>query len=817
MSAVSTHLQRFKNSVWASNVAFFGQSSLAFSLCYRQIAIIFLLLNFRQKMNYLDELNPTQRVAVEQISGPSMVIAGAGSGKTRVLTYRIAHMLTLGIDPFHILALTFTNKAAREMKERIEKIIDSGTLGYRSAHASRHLTMGTFHSVFSRILRTHADKLGFTSNFTIYDTEDSLSVMKAVINDMKLDIKTYKPSLMLGYISKSKNDLKSYEQYQNDEKLYGSSRHTLSEIGRIFEYYVKRCKRSDAMDFDDLLYYTYVLLRVHPDILASYQHKFQYILVDEYQDTNFAQYTIIKMLAAAYENICVVGDDAQSIYSFRGADIENIFKFRSDYPDHRLFKLEQNYRSTQTIVNAANSVIGRNVDQIKKDLWTDNSHGKQIAIIRTLTEKEEGKQVAHRIFNLKKEMGCAYKDIAILYRANRQTRSFEEALRILNIPYKVYSGISFYQRREIKDTLAYFRLAVNPTDEEAFKRAINYPKRGIGKASVEKVIVAAHQHGVSIWNVLTNMNVYPLAISQKTRQEMSDFVTMIASFTAQIDKLSAYELGLQIVKSSGISKDLYAQQENGPEEVERYQNLEELLSGLQSFTMSKQETQESASLVDFMNDVALLTNSDVSDPENEDHVSLMTIHTSKGLEFEHVFLGGVEENLFPTQQSLQTKQSIEEERRLFYVAITRAMSTCTISYTISRFRVGIDARSNVSEPSRFIYEIEPEYVHHETIEQKGGRSLNQHSALRINGFKQTENSTDPKNTQLKPINRLGTTTNNTLYGLKVGDTVMHATFGKGRVAKLEGLDPNKMADIFFPGHGMRKIFLRFAKIERIEE
>jgi len=763
-------------------------------------------------MNYLDELNPSQRVAVEHIVGPSMVIAGAGSGKTRVLTYRIAHMLEQGIDPFNILALTFTNKAASEMKERIKKILSSQSFESKRANEAQRLTMGTFHSVFSRILRIHAEKLGFQTNFTIYDTEDSVSMIKTVLNDLQLDVKTYKPKVVLHYISEAKNQLQSYKEYQAYEQNALFANHYL-EVGRIFKHYVKRCKQANAMDFDDLLYYTHVLLKTYPEVLSLYQHKFQYILVDEYQDTNWAQYSIIKMLAAAYENICVVGDDAQSIYSFRGADIENIFRFQKDYPDHRLFKLEQNYRSTQTIVEAANSVINYNKEQIKKNLWTSNDSGQYIRVLSFLNNKEEGREIAYRIFNLKKETGCSYKDFAILYRANYQTRSFEEALRILNIPYKIYAGMSFYQRREIKDTLAYFRLSINHSDEEAFKRIINYPTRGVGKTSVEKIIIASNEHNVSIWQIVENIRIYNLPISARTIKIIEDFVTMINSFSAQLNKLSAYELGTYIVKNSGIAKDLHDAIHDGPEEVERYQNLEELLNSLQSFVVSKQqdnENNETATLIDFVNDVALLTTADTADAKNEDHVSLMTVHTSKGLEFPHVFIGGLEENLFPIKQAYEDKKALEEERRLFYVALTRAMKTCTMSYAITRFRVGYDSSKYLNnEPSSFLSEISSEYIRYETFEQAGGRSLNQQNALQLKGFKRSEN-------RLTPIDKLNRDTNkNAQQTLKVGDNVLHESFGKGRITKIEGVDPDKKAFIFFPGYGMRTMLLRFAKLEVI--
>eukprot|EP01136_Pigoraptor_vietnamica_P022743 Opistho-1_new@74212 len=528
-------------------------------------------------MSYLDELNESQREAVENIYGPTMVIAGAGSGKTRVLTFRIAQMMQQGIDPFNIMALTFTNKAAKEMTERIEAIIGGGE--------SRNITMGTFHSVFSRILRYNADRLGYPSNFTIYDTQDSKSVLKDVIKGLNLDEKEYKPSNVLGRISSAKNNLISPDAYATNEEIKLEDKMAKRpELARIYKAYTQRCFKAGAMDFDDLLYQTNVLLRDYPDILSHYQQKFKYILVDEYQDTNYAQYLIVKKLAAVYENICVVGDDAQSIYSFRGANIQNILNFKKDYPDFKLFKLEQNYRSTRNIVEAANGVISKNKDQIQKTVWTSNDEGSKISVIRTLTDNEEGKLITNKIFDKSKSDGLLYNDFAILYRTNRQSRSFEEALRKLNMPYKIYGGLSFYQRKEIKDLLAYFRLTANHHDEEALKRVINYPKRAIGKTSMENVIIAANQYNVSPWDVISDFNHYPVNINAGAKNKITEFVTMIRSFRAQLETLDAYSLAQEIAKSSGIIKELKTDKDKGPEEVERYQNIEELLSGIKEFT-----------------------------------------------------------------------------------------------------------------------------------------------------------------------------------------------------------------------------------------
>lgn len=761
-------------------------------------------------MDYLDGLNASQRVAVEHIDGPMMVIAGAGSGKTRVLTYRIAHMIKLGVDPFNILALTFTNKAAKEMNERIHHIVGDSE--------SRNLTMGTFHSVFSRILRYNAERIGYPANFTIYDTQDSKSLMKDIIKELNLDDKTYKPSMVLGRISAAKNNLISVDDYaENPEIQTEDMQSRRPEVARIYKTYVNRCQKAGAMDFDDLLFQTNVLLRDFPDVLQYYQHKFRYILVDEYQDTNYAQYLIVKKLAAVFENICVVGDDAQSIYSFRGANIQNILNFKKDYPDFQLFKLEQNYRSTKSIVEAANSVIARNQEQIKKEVWTENELGKPIIILRTLTDNEEGKAIANRIYDLKQAEGLDFKDFAILYRTNKQSRSFEEALRKLNMPYKIYGGISFYQRKEIKDLLSYFRLAANPRDEEALKRVINYPRRGIGKTSIENMIIAANQYNVSIWDVICNFSQYPVALNTPTKQKLTEFATMIRSFNAEIDKKPAYELANHIAKSSGVLKELYSEKDKGPEEVERYQNIEELLNGVQAFSESQAEN-ELKTLSDFMIDVALLTDADNATEEDRNKISMMTIHSSKGLEFPHVFLVGLEENLFPSQMVLNSRSELEEERRLFYVAITRAEKTCTISYAVSRFVWG---NLNTSEPSRFLSEINSDYVQLENpyMERSSGRSLS-------SGFNKTQSFTGGLNRPLsapRGLTSLSQASKSPSSGqaastldLKVGYNVIHERFGKGKIIEISGSGDDKKATIFFPKEGSKTLLLRFAKLEVVD-
>jgi DNA helicase-2/ATP-dependent DNA helicase PcrA len=760
-------------------------------------------------MSYLNELNTSQVEAVKCIHGPTMVIAGAGSGKTRVLTYRIAYMMEEGIDPFNIMALTFTNKAAKEMTERIGKIVGGGE--------AKNITMGTFHSVFSRILRYNADRIGYPQNFTIYDTQDSKSLLKDIIKELNLDDKIYKTGMVLSRISSAKNNLISADAYaQNGDIMNEDIQSRRPELANIYKTYVTRCFKAGAMDFDDLLYQTNVLLRDFPDVLHYYQQKFKYILVDEYQDTNYAQYLIVKKLAAVYENICVVGDDAQSIYSFRGANIQNILNFRKDYPDFKLFKLEQNYRSTKNIVEAANSIISKNQDQIKKTVWTDNGDGAKINVVRTLTDNEEGKVITNKIFDLKQSGIETYNDFAILYRTNKQSRSFEEALRKINIPYKIYGGISFYQRKEIKDLLSYFRLTTNPRDEEALKRVINYPKRGIGKTSIENIIISASTYGVSIWEVITNLQQYPVALNAGTRNKLYEFTTMISSFGAQIDKLNAYDLAQTIAKSSGILRELYNEKDKGPEEVERYQNIEELLAGIKEFTISQPEDADK-SLSEFMIDVALLTDADQESTEEKNHVTLMTIHSSKGLEFPHVFLVGLEENLFPSQMALNSRTELEEERRLFYVAITRAKDSCTLSYATSRFNWGSLV---TSEPSRFIDEIDQNYLHFETPQRGAGRSLGGFSG----GFERPFGGglNKPLGStagNFKSIDKVGPGKGEqgTSGDLKVGYNVLHDRFGKGKVTKIEGEGPDKKATIFFPHHGAKTVLLRFANLTILEE
>ncbi|PKR81238.1 ATP-dependent DNA helicase [Brumimicrobium salinarum] len=765
-------------------------------------------------MNYLEGLNESQLNAVKNIDGPMMVIAGAGSGKTRVLTYRIAHLMRQGVDSFNILALTFTNKAAKEMKERINSII--------GGNESMNITMGTFHSVFARILRYNSDKLGYPSNFTIYDTQDSRSLIKMIVKEFGLDDKVYKANAVHGRISSAKNNLISPQAYEANVEIVGEDRMAKKpEIFRIYKEYVKRCFQSGAMDFDDLLYQTNVLLRDFPDVLHHYQQKFKYILVDEYQDTNYSQYLIVKKLAAVYENICVVGDDAQSIYSFRGANIENILNFKKDYPDFKMFKLEQNYRSTSNIVNAANSIIKRNKDQIEKDVWTDNSEGGKINVIRCLTDNEEGRVITNRIYEIKQRESIDYKDFAILYRTNAQSRSFEESLRKLNLPYKIYGGLSFYQRKEIKDLIAYFRLSANEKDEEALKRVINYPKRGIGKTTMDNIILAARQYDVAVWDVISDFNRYPVSINAGARNKISQFVTKIQSYAIQMEKTPAYELANNIAQSSGILKNLY--DDKTPEGVARYENIQELLAGIKEFSVQQEEKDEVGTLSDFLIDVALLTDADQEKEEDKNTITLMTIHASKGLEFPHVFIVGLEENLFPSQLSLTSRTELEEERRLFYVALTRAEKSCTLSYVVSRYRWG---QLVTAEPSRFIDEVDQSFVNveNEVRGRSGGKSLsgykrpsdNRTSGFGMMGGKKKRNLTPLGKSSSTPPSKKGNASGGTTEELKVGYNVEHARFGKGKVTAISGTGSDKKASVFFPRVGAKTLILKFAKLTVLE-
>ena len=798
--------------------------------------------------HFLDELNSIQCEAAKSTEGPVMIIAGAGSGKTRVLTYRIAHLIEKNVDTFNILALTFTNKAAKEMKERIAKII-----GHSEA---KNLWMGTFHSVFAKILRIEAEKIGYPNNFTIYDTEDSKSVIKEILKQFNLDDKIYKPSLVLNRISDAKNKLISPQHYQNNiltQQEDQNSRKPL--LGQIYAAYQKRNFKTGAMDFDDLLYQTNVLLRDFPDVLLKYQNKFRYISVDEYQDTNFSQYLIIKQLAARFQNICVVGDDAQSIYAFRGANIQNILNFEKDYPDLKTYKLEQNYRSTKTIVAAANQIIANNKDQFKKTVFTENEEGYLLKVIKANTDNEEGQKIANHIFETKAQNQIMNSDFAILYRTNAQSRSFEEALRKLNIAYKIYGGISFYQRKEIKDLLSYFRLIINNSDDESIKRIINYPARGIGQTTIDKLTVAALEHDISLWMVISNLKEFNLGINAGISTKINDFVTQIKSFNLLLAYKDAYELANQIAVSCGIVKELY--NDKTPEGVSRYENIQELLNGIKDFveqprtpqenelneviksvidpsnsTEFNQETDYSLKTLDeFMQEITLLTNVDKEDDKDGDKVSLMTVHAAKGLEFKYVYIVGLEENLFPSQLSISSRSDLEEERRLFYVAITRAEKQAILSFATMRYRFG---NITYCEPSRFINEIDDKYLDYpkENIQKKfsddsfGGYRTNylKNNKLDENALTNNEKTNvitfNPSNKKLIKINSNLSSSSSILdtklnKNLIAGDWVLHDKFGKGQISVLEGNWPETKANILFENVGQKSLLLKFARLNKI--
>ncbi len=769
--------------------------------------------------NYLNELNPSQRDAVECMNGPSMIIAGAGSGKTRVLTYRIIHMINNQVDPFNILSLTFTNKAAREMKNRImEKV----------GHNALNLWMGTFHSVFARILRIEAEKIGFPANFTIYDSDDSKSLMKKIINEQNLDDKTYKPSLVLNRISSAKNNLFSVGDYVNHSELTNEDKMSgKPKIGMLYEIYQKRLKQSDAMDFDDLLFNTYLLLKNHPDALSKYQNKFKYIMVDEFQDTNYAQYIIVRKLAAANENICVVGDDAQSIYAFRGANIQNILNFEKDYPDLKTFKLEQNYRSTKTIVSAANNVIANNRNQLKKDIWTENTGGEKIRLLRALSDNEEGSQVAQAIFEDKMNLHFKNKDIAILYRTNAQSRSLEEALRKLNIPYRIFGGLSFYKRKEIKDLLAYFRLTINPYDEEALDRIYNYPTRGIGKTTYEKLVVLADARTCTLWDVMQDINDREIDIASGTKTKINEFVTMMRSFSVLAKTQNAFDVASHIAQSSGLLKELF--NDKSAEGVSQYEHIQELLAGIKEFSdgvqtpleapSSELEQSEIKLLNEYMQDIALLTDAETDD-NNDDKISLMTIHQAKGLEFKEVFVTGLEENLFPSQLAVNSRDELEEERRLFYVAITRAEKRLTLSYAMTRYRWGT---LTGCEPSRFLEEINPEFL--DTL-PVSDTNMSPSAIRQGNGIPSFSTGSFTKN-NLKPVVKkpVAKQTDPKLFEnfipddpkrIEIGMSVLHQRFGKGKVMVLEGNLPDLKATVNFEGEGQKQLLLKYARLKIIE-
>lgn len=798
-------------------------------------------------MTYLDGLNPAQKEAVLHTKGPSMVIAGAGSGKTRVLTYRIAHLMHQGVDSFNILALTFTNKAAREMKERIGKITQPGE--------AKNLWMGTFHSVFARILRAEAAKLHYPSNFTIYDTQDAKSLIKSITKEMGLDDKVYKTGLVMNRISSAKNNLLSATAYCNNTDIQAEDRQMVRpKIGEIYKTYEQRCFKAAAMDFDDLLFKTNILLRDFPDVLYKYQHRFKYILVDEYQDTNFAQYLIVKKLGALNENVCVVGDDAQSIYAFRGANIQNILNFQRDYPDCKVFKLEQNYRSTKNIVGAANQIIEKNKDQLEKEVWTDNIEGPKIKVERTLTDNEEGNLVANSIIETRHNKQAQPQDFAILYRTNAQSRAMEEALRKKDIPYRIFGGTSFYQRKEIKDLLAYCRLTINPNDDEALKRIINYPARGIGKTTLDKIGIYANQHNKSYWSVISSEELATLSIHGGSKSKIKQFVAMIKSFQALEKRANAYEVMEEIAKTSGISKDLFT--DKTPEGIARYDNIQELLNGVKEFVEEGDDDEKEAivlpdtvdgeaknakSLAIFLQDIALLTDADQGNDQDTNKVSLMTVHAAKGLEFPYVFIVGLEENLFPSQMALNSRADLEEERRLFYVALTRAENEVRLSYSASRYKWG---NLIYCEPSRFIEEIDERFLDYtapETSEpfanersnyfekrSSQGKATfpaknksNGRSKMSKMGSNKDDKKVVPPHKKMVNVNDAKRAVDPTFASaagkIEEGMRVEHLRFGKGKVTKMEGEEPNKKATIQFDKMGEKQLLLKFAKLRILKD
>lgn len=756
-------------------------------------------------VNFLEELNEVQREAVMQKDGPVMIIAGPGSGKTRVLTYRIAYLMDQGIDPFRILALTFTNKAAREMKNRIESI--QGT-------DARSLWMGTFHSVFARILRTEADKLGYQSNFTIYDTDDAKNLLKSIVKEMGLNDKLYKPGYSLYRISLAKNNLIDANAYANNIDLVSEDEaNGRPKMSEVYKQYAKRCFRAGAMDFDDLLLKTHELLERFPDVLYKYQHRFHYVMIDEFQDTNFLQYAIVKRLADVYQNICVVGDDAQSIYAFRGANILNILNYEKDFPEVKTYRLEQNYRSTKIIVEAANQIIGKNKNQLAKKIWTENDEGDKIQVIRAMSDNEEGRMVSEIIFEQRMRDHIKNSGFAILYRTNAQSRSFEEGLRRLNIPYRIYGGISFYQRKEVKDLIAYLKLTVNPHDEEAFKRIINYPVRGIGKTTIEKITVFAADNDRSLWDIAENISLFQFPTG--ARNAVSEFVTMIKSFQTLLTKKDAYEVASHIAKSTNILKELYNDQ--SVEGLSRYENLQELLNSIKEFvdpeipTVVEETVDKDTSLAAYLQQVSLLTDADDKNAD-DDTVKLMTIHSAKGLEFESVFVVGLEENLFPSALSVNSRDELEEERRLFYVAITRAEKKLTITHAASRYRFG---SLDYCEPSRFLEELPEELMHfigYNKVPQKGLGFNKENDFERVLS---RENRVVKHNNATQNLYQHNVSANFSIATpdeLVLGTEVEHQKFGFGKIVALEGNSEGKIATINFAHAGQKKLLLKFAKL-----
>jgi DNA helicase-2/ATP-dependent DNA helicase PcrA len=741
-------------------------------------------------MNYLELLNEPQKAAVINTEGPSMIIAGAGSGKTRVLTYRIAHLIEKGVDPFSILSLTFTNKAAREMRLRIEKVVGTD---------AKNLWMGTFHSVFARILRAEATKIGYQNNFTIYDSDDSKNLIKQILKEMYLDDKVYKPNMVLSRISGAKNRLISAQEYLNNPTIQADDAGSMRpEIGKIFVTYQKRCFKAGAMDFDDLLFNTNVLFRDHLDVLNKYQNKFKYVMVDEFQDTNLSQYLITRKLASQSQNICVVGDDAQSIYAFRGADIQNILNFEKDYPDLKVFKLEQNYRSTKTIVNAANSVISKNKAQLRKSVFSENEEGNLIEVMKAGSDNEEGTLVASSIFEDKMQQHLRNSDFAILYRTNSQSRAMEEALRRRNIPYKVVGGVSFYQRKEIKDILAYFKYSLNQNDEQALRRIINYPKRGIGDSTVTKLIGFAEDQGAPLWDVITHVDSF---MAGRAVLAIQSFTEQIQAFKSLAESKDAYDAAIEIAKGSGVMKELY--EDKTVEGLSRFDNVQELLNAIKEFTDNPETTDKS--LGAFLQDVALLTDADDKD-KDDDKVTMMSIHQAKGLEYKHVFIVGMEEDLFPSQMMLSSRADLEEERRLFYVALTRAEKKLTLTYAETRYRFG---RLKGCEPSRFLTELDQKYLN---ISRRSA-PIEQRPKIVVAPVKAKQPTSPvgakPKVNYIPSADFKPSDTSKLAEGMKVE----HPKFGFGIVKSMDVSGNDRKATIDFNGLGEKTLILSFAKLK----
>ena len=804
-------------------------------ICSLKILNLYL---YHKMTDYLDELNESQRAAVLYNDGPSLVIAGAGSGKTRVLTYKIAYLLGNGYEPWSILALTFTNKAAREMKDRISRAV--GT------EKAKYLWMGTFHSVFSRILRAESETIGYTSNFTIYDSSDSKSLIKSLLKELNLDEKVYKPGVVQSRISNAKNHLVSPQAYAASGEFYRlDSEAKIPAMRDIYIRYCERCRQSDAMDFDDLLVNTFLLFKNHPDICDKYAERFRYVLVDEYQDTNFAQHSIVLQLTSKHQRVCVVGDDAQSIYSFRGANIDNILKFTRLYNDARLFKLEQNYRSTQLIVKAANSLIEKNREQIKKEVFSENQVGEPISVTSAYSDVEEGEIVANKITSMHVKDGCSYSDFAILYRTNAQSRIFEEALRKRAVPYRIYGGLSFYQRKEIKDVIAYFRLAVNPHDGEALKRVINYPARGIGDTTLNKINMAASDAGVSLWTVISSPLDYGLNINKGTHTKLQAFRDIVSGFISKADSVSAYEIGKEIVSASGIMADII--QDTTPEGMSRRENIDELVNGMYDFCeIRREEGNDRMFLTDYLSEVALLTDQDGEKDDSVSKVTLMTIHSAKGLEFRNVFIVGMEENLFPGPMSSDSPRALEEERRLFYVAITRAEENCFISYAKNRYKYG---KQEFCNPSRFLKDINPSFLKlpkdaiggvprrtDDYAPRNYERGYGRSETYRSSGPSMFDGGEMPQEPvrfvkpvptrnlkRIVPVARPSSVSSGSnipqggaaTHGVSVGRMIEHERFGIGEVVRLEGTGDNCKATVRFENAGEKQLLLKFARFKII--